>query len=142
MKDLVGNYKSCRPVKSGALLVEVECFDDVKNILVTKNFMEIEVEAKLAIDVESKKGIIHVCRIIMRTEDELCEIWKRYGVIHVEKHTSKDSDGTIAFNGTFTLTFNDKLPEKIYVGDQVKWLRPWLRTVLQCTRFNHFAKES
>ena len=142
MKGKIGNYKSCKPLKSGSLLVEVNEFQQIKTLLLMKQFMNIKVETKIASEIGSTKGTIYEPRIINRSVEQLCRIWKDYGVINVEKHSRKEGTET-RFTGKFTLTFKDTMPSKILVGDQSKQVIPWVRSVLQCrkcNKFNHFAK--
>ena len=87
MKSIIGEYKSCKPLKSGSLLVEVNDFNQVRKLLLVKEFMNIKVQTKIANEIGSSKGTIYEPRIINRTPEELCNIWKHYGVINVEKHT-------------------------------------------------------
>ena len=98
MKRKIGNYKSCKPLKSGSLLVEVNKFHQLKTLLLMKEFMKIKVETKIASDIGSTKGTIYEPRIIHRSVEQLCSIWKEYGVINVEKHSRKEENG-VRFTG-------------------------------------------
>lgn len=144
MTEYIGKYKTCRPLKSGSLLVEVDTPEQVQKLLALDKFMGIKVVVKIAADIGTLKGTIFDQRIVNKTAEELCENWKQYGVVHVEKNTYKDKEGRAIYSGRYVLTFKgDSIPEKVYVGNQVKYVRPWVRSVLQCkkcNKFNHFAK--
>ena len=144
MKLLIGEYKSCRPLKSGSLLIEVDSHEKVLKLLKVNSFLSIKVVPKMAKDIGTTKGIVYEPRVVERTENQLCDYWKQFGVIQVDKNTTKDREGNVKFTGSYTLTFKcDKLPERVLIGDQWKPVKPWLRQVLQCkkcNKFNHFAK--
>ena len=144
MSKAISEYKACKPLKSGSLLVEVESFEQVKQLLAIEEFLKIKVKPKIANNIGSLKGVIFEPRIIHKDTNDLCERWKKFGVIQVDKNTTRDKDGNIVPTGMFTLTFKgETLPERIFIGDQSKRVTPWLRTVLQCkkcNRFNHFAR--
>ena len=53
MKSIIGEYKSCKPLKSGSLLVEVNDFNQVRKLLLVKEFMGIKVQTKIANEIGS-----------------------------------------------------------------------------------------
>ena len=119
LKKLIGNYKLCKPTRSGGLLLEVTSFHQVQQVLRRESLMGIPVKTALSYDIGTCKGYAHEPRVMDMSTDQLKDLWSDYHVIKVDR---KRKDGMEAYNASLFITYKaNKFKKILPIGDE--WVR-------------------
>ena len=136
--SLIGSYKSCKPLRSGSLLLEVNTFEQLTIMISLKTFMNIPVNNKLAYDIGTVKGYAWDDRLKDMGTEALKAIWKTHNVIKVDRNFI-EQDGIESFNGSLIITFkSDELPKSLPIGDEYIKIQKFRKNVLQCKKCHLF----
>ena len=134
LKRLIGNYKLCKPTRSGGLLLEVATFQQVQQVLRMESLMGIPVKTVLSYDIGTCRGYAHEPRLMDMSTDQLKELWSDYHVIKVDR---KRKDGKEAYNASLFITFKaNKFKKSLPIGDEWVRVQKWKNKVKQCTKCN------
>ncbi|XP_044574097.1 uncharacterized protein LOC123258289 [Drosophila ananassae] len=135
-----GEVDKCKTTRAGTLLVLTKNTQQAEKLLKITKIGTIDVEAKEHKSLNETKGIIYCNLLRYVTEEEILDELKSQKVSHVYKWT-KMVDQTRVPTGLITLTFaTTNLPEKVMIGYEVVFTRPYIPRPMQCKkclRFNH-----
>ena len=140
---MIGEFKQCKPFKSGNLLVELNTADQVRILLEEKRFAGYNVKVNIAELVGTVRGVIYEPRLVDKSIEYITHKLYSQGVVKVRPIEKLDQN-TNQRNRTplIVLTFKkSKLPKTIYLSKEIKYVRPYNIRPSQCKkcyRFGHW----
>ena len=143
LQDLIGTYVSCKTLKSVILLVECDDFAQVKLLLDVSTFMSYPVEATVAYNIDTVRGVVRDARISDMDHTLLLDKLRSQHVVQVRPiFTGSGADKRRS--DFMILTFRlAKLPDRVIFGKERMSLTPYRIRVVQCSHcltFGHRAE--
>jgi hypothetical protein len=141
LQGIIGNPKSVKKLKSGALLIEVTKQQHSTSLLTTRDLAGIPVIGKEHFGLNQSKGILfnrdHDLDDI--PEQEIQNELESQGVVNVKRFTKK-RDGNIEQTNTYLLTFGmPVLPKTIKVGFYQMKIETYVPNPLRCFKCQRFG---
>lgn len=136
----IGNVISCKVLKDGKLLVQVETAKKSVNLKKLDTFCDLKVKVYAHKTLNSSKGIIRDRRLFVCTEAGIQQNLSSQGVTHVRRIRIKKGNDFTPTN-TFVLTFNTpSRPEHLKIFFEKIPVTPYIPNPLrcfQCQKFGH-----
>jgi len=136
----VGNVKSAKKLRSGAVLVEVNSKPMAKRAMSMTTWVDTAIKVSPHRSLNSSRGVIR-CRDFRDCDDhEVMDALRSQGVIDV-KHIQAKKDNVLQPTNTFILTFSSPSPPKLikaaYMRISVELFVPNPLRCYQCQKFGH-----
>ena len=138
LESIITEYKQCKILRSGSLLVEVDTLEKVKTLLSLEILCSHDVQVELATLVGTVRGVIFDKRYANKSEEYLLDKLCDQDVVKV-RQIKKNEEPTPLFILTFKA---DRLPKNIKLKHEWKTVRPYNIRPQQCKkcyRFGHWA---
>ena len=140
LKCAVGDVKSAKKLRSGAVLVEVSSKQQADNALKMTTWVDVPIKVTPHRSLNSSKGVIRSRDLRDCDEAEVLDALRAEGVTHV-KHLTSKRDGAVFPTNTFILTFNRPKPPQYvkaaYLVIPVETFVPNPLRCFNCQRFGH-----
>ena len=146
LRKSIGQYESCKPIRSGNLIINCKTSNQVKTLLnldcLSDNNISFPIKSSAAITPCAKEVIYNVLLDISNNELLIC--LKEHHVKYIKRFQIKSVlNGKSVFNDTKTVLLqfnNDVLPPFVRIGSlnfQVKQYVPKPLRYFKCNRFGH-----
>ena len=127
-----GDVSNAKPIRSGALLVEVRNGAQASALLGVTDLVGKQVEARLADSLNAVQGSIHSQQLTMLSNAELLEELKSQGAVMVQRLASRNL-AQMGPNPTVRVNFaGTELPQAILCGYSKVKVSPWVLAIQQC----------
>ena len=140
IEGMVGQVKSVTGLRSGHLLIEVDCLSHANNLEKTKKLAHIPVEASPHRTLNSSKAIIYCDRLDELSNEQIQEELSPQGVTDVHRIISR-RNGQEKPTNVYVLTFNTPDSPKTlkigYLRVKTKLYIPNPRRCYNCQKFGH-----